>query len=156
MKLFLLHRMLLVAWLMGIALSMFNKRSIPEDYDRAPPEKKFRHNAADLFLSNDVSAQRTVSLMADANAAGAKHVQDLIKGSKSNISRNLISRLKRKKKWPPLYYAQVRVFDKQTQATKQCWVGFLLPNEVIGQVATRADMNTLLCRDNMSAPAKKT
>ena len=48
--------------------------------------KRLRHNVADLFLSNSVSATRAASLFCDAAAAGAVGVGDLQRGRSSKTS----------------------------------------------------------------------
>ena len=79
---------------------------------------RFRHNASDLFLTNTVSAKRAASLFADAELAGTEHIADLGKigaraGSRNN-HRDLLRRLVNKSKWPKLYFAPVRVWNRRT------------------------------------------
>ena len=56
---------------------MHSKKKLPYDPGTLPPDKRFRANLSDLFLSGDLAAQRAHSLFADANAAGTHHVTDL-------------------------------------------------------------------------------
>ena len=89
------------------AWCMFHKRALPDENE--DPRKRFRENLADLFLSNDVSGQRAVSLFADAELAGCANVKDLAKGSKfkGNNSRDLTRRLTKRRLWPKLYFTKV-------------------------------------------------
>lgn len=127
------YQFVVVSLLLSTAWSMFHKRAMGRDYDEAPPEKKLRHNIASLFGTNDVSGQRASTLFSDAHSAGAAHVQDLRDIlPDGNASRNLTRRLLRrgkKKAWPSLYYAQVRVFDRKKQEVVKRLVPFLLPHE---------------------------
>ena len=75
---------------------MFSKMKL--DLDGVAPTKRFRHNVADLYLSNDVSGTRAWRLYDDAKTAGCKNVSDLAKngGTGSNhCSRNLLRKLKK-------------------------------------------------------------
>ena len=49
---------------------MFHKRQ-KIFAEKEPDNKRFRHNVANLFLTNNVSAIRAGKLYADAKAAGA-------------------------------------------------------------------------------------
>ena len=51
----------------------------PKDHlqSNVPPAKRLRSNLADLFLSNNVSAQRTEEIFEDANLAGAAFCSDI-------------------------------------------------------------------------------
>ena len=54
---------------------MLSKRARPGT-DAVPLAKRFRRNVADLVLNNEISAGRAQDLSADAQAAGARHVED--------------------------------------------------------------------------------
>ena len=56
---------------------MFAKRQRTYQHDEPNPEKRFRHNVAELFLDNQVSADRVQSLINDAKLANTKRVGDL-------------------------------------------------------------------------------
>ena len=59
---------------------MFHKRQ--KDYAAGEPKsKRFRHNVADLMLSNEISGQRAQELCQDALASGSTGVEDLVKGA---------------------------------------------------------------------------
>ena len=128
-----------IVWylLLGTARSMFHKRSMGANYDEAPPDKKLRLNLASLYGTNDVSGQRAAVLFRDAHNAGADHFRDLRDIlPDGNASRNVSTRLLRrgKQKWPSLYYAPIRVFDRKKQAIVRSLVPFLLPHEIIHQM----------------------
>ena len=56
---------------------VFHKRAKDHLQSNVPPAKKMRSNLADLFLSNNVSAQRTDDTFEDANLAGAAFCSDI-------------------------------------------------------------------------------
>lgn len=56
---------------------MFHKRAKDHLQSNVPPAKRLRSNLADLFLSNNVSAQRTEEIFEDANLAGAAFCFDI-------------------------------------------------------------------------------
>ena len=51
---------------------MFSKRGRGYEETELSPSKRLRANFADLFLSNDISGSRALSLFQDADGAGAK------------------------------------------------------------------------------------
>ena len=77
---------------------MYSKRDLPDDLSEVASSKRFRNNLADLFLNNDVSAKRVLSVYQDAELARAENVKDLssLKVDK-NIHRNLLKKLFKKK-----------------------------------------------------------
>ena len=91
---------------------MHSKKKLPYDPGTLPPDKRFRANLSDLFLSGDLAAQRAHSLFADANAAGTHHVTDLAgnKRPDGNSARDLLRRLRKSSHWPPLYWADIPVW----------------------------------------------
>ena len=61
-------------------LDMFHKRQ--KDYAAGEPKsKRFRHNVADLMLSNQISGQRAQELCQDALASASTGLEDLVKGA---------------------------------------------------------------------------
>ena len=85
--------------------AMLGKRSLGFDVAGVPSGKRLRHNVADLFLSNSVSATRAASLFCDAAAAGAEGVGDLQRvGAPKHHHRNLLKKLLKGSKWPGLYF----------------------------------------------------
>ena len=135
---------------LGLKYTMLSKHSLPYDPQQVPDAKRFRHNASDLFLTNTVSAKRAASLFADAELAGTEHVADLGKigaraGSRNN-HRDLLRRLVKKSKWPKLYFAPVRVWNRRTQAEEIQQVPALLPHEVFADIAGQSDIDSPLGR----------
>ena len=61
--------------------------------DGIPLAKRLRSNVGDLFLSNQISAQRAQEIFQDAAYAGASSVKDLTKGldnpSSEKLQRNV-------------------------------------------------------------------
>ena len=117
--------------------AMFAKRQREYDLKDIQPEQRFRHNAAELFLDNQVSGERMLSLLEDAQLAGAENIKDLCKGNckkkgkfRANAARDLLRRLRKNSAWPDLYYAPVRVWDKKTQTETLATLPFLLPHEI--------------------------
>ena len=64
--------------------AMFNKRASYQDKNGVdiPAPKRLRANLQDLFLSNEVGANRAGTLFADAEDAGAQHLDDLARVAK--------------------------------------------------------------------------
>ena len=56
---------------------MFAKRQRQYEIQDLPKDKRFRANLSELFLDNTISADRTLSLLEDAQAAGTRHLNDL-------------------------------------------------------------------------------
>lgn len=135
---------------------MFSKRARPYDDQELPPATRFRSNAADLFLSNSVSARRVASLLADAHHAGAQHVRDI--GSLSrrrmgNLHRDLLRKLLKGSKWPALYEARVRVWDNRLQKEETALVPVMLPHELLDCFARVNDVGRLSVRRNLTEGA---
>ena len=127
---------------------MFSKRAKPCD-DATSPSKRFRCNAGDLFLSNDISGERAASLFRDAALAGTQHVGDLAKIKGGNVHRDVLRKM-RSKRWPKLYKAKVRVWNRKLQATEVVEVPVLLPHEVLHEIARKSDVETMCSRDNLT------
>lgn len=143
---------------LGLKYTMLSKHSLPYDPQQVPDAKRFRHNASDLFLTNTVSAKRAASLFADAELAGTEHVADLGKigaraGSRNN-HRDLLRRLVKKSKWPKLYFAPVRVWNRRTQAEEIQQVPVLLPHEVFADIAGQSDIEKFASRENLTECAR--
>ena len=70
------------------------------DVADVPSGKRLRHNMADLFLTNSVSATRAASLFSDAAAASAEGVGDLerVGAPKHHHHRNMLRKLLQKVK----------------------------------------------------------
>ena len=132
---------------------MLSKRSLGCDEVQISPNKRFRLNASDLFLSNTISAARAAGLFADAVAAGTQGVDDLAKiGSRGNQHRNLLRKLLKRSKWPSVYFAQVPVWDKNKAEETVAWVPLLLPHEIVGALhANRQGDEAFFSRENVDA-----
>jgi hypothetical protein len=99
----------------------------------------------ELFLSNSVSASSAQRLLADASAAGAKHVADLARVGGAgkhpkNACRDLMRRMLRgrRRHWPPLYKAAIVAKDPKGDDEVSVPVSFLLPHAVVGHLMGRA------------------
>ena len=144
-----------------ILFAMFAKRAREYERKDLQPDKRFRANLSELFLDNAISADRALSLLEDANAAGTRHVKDLTKANpykgkrnfRANASRDLRRRLLKKSPWPPLYYADIVVWDisKQTEVTVKC--PMLMPHEVYGCLCVHNGVAETLVCDSMSRNA---
>eukprot|EP00439_Symbiodinium_sp_Y106_P021095 s6992_g2.t1 len=84
---------------------MFNKRSPPDEaLEDLPEEKRLRHDLLDVFLGNNLSAQRSARVFENANLAGAANVDDLAVNRKhGNQARDLLRKAFRNTKWPPVF-----------------------------------------------------
>jgi hypothetical protein len=84
--------------------AMFSKKQRYYEEKVKDPERRFRSNVAELFLDNQVSADRIMSVFEDAKLAGTKHISDLCSKTKSktkkkfrkNAQRDLLRRLLKK------------------------------------------------------------
>ena len=121
-------------------LDMFHKRQ--KDYAAGEPKsKRFRHNVADLMLSNQISGQRAQELCQDALASGSTGVEDLVKGADAphavaagrnkNALRDMRRRLMKKSPWFDEYLAMVPAWNPGKQKEQLLKVPFLLPHELI-------------------------
>ena len=100
-----------------------------------PADKRLRENLVDLYSSNSITGQRTQSIVNDAADAGLDAFNHLVGPVGKNSKRNLSRKLMKNKKWPPLYYADVRVKQKGTEKIVKKKMGFLLPHELISIAA---------------------
>ena len=106
-------------------------------------------NVEDLFLSNEMSANRARQLLEDSVVADTRHAKKLLKVGcsgkyKQNISRDLLRRIKKRSAWPPLYWADIRIFDLKSQQTVTKRFPFLLPHELIHSLASHAKQETAI------------
>ena len=111
---------------------MFHKRQ-KIFAEKEPDNKRFRHNVANLFLTNNVSAIRAGELYADAKAAGAGGVDDLVPSASSgkNAARDLRTKLLKRSPWFPEYFADIPCYNPQSQKEEMRKIPFLLPHEVV-------------------------
>ena len=111
---------------------MLVKLSLSFDVADVTSGKRLRHNTADLFLTNSVSATRAASLFPDAAAAGAERMGDLERvGPPKHHHRNLMRKLLRGSKWPRLYCGRIRVWNRRSEQEEVASVPFLLPHEIV-------------------------
>ena len=120
-----------VFWLKSF--KMFSKQALPKLDEEPDAPRRFRANVRDLFLTNQLSAERTSSLLGDAAAAGVEALEDVknLQGKAGkNVHRDLMRKFaKRAKQWPDLYWSKVDVWDKKKQKVKREWIAVLLPHE---------------------------
>ena len=111
---------------------MFHKRQ-KIFAEKEPDNKRFRHNVANLFLTNNVSAIRAGELYADAKAAGAGGVDDLVPAASSgkNAARDLRTKLLKRSPWFPEYFADIPCYNPKSQKEEMRKIPFLLPHEVV-------------------------
>ena len=93
---------------------MFHKRD-KEYQEGLPPSKKLKANIGDLYLSNQISAQRAQEMYKDVADAGLlsadlKHLSKALhsgiakkQGRNPNAARNVDRRLLKRCPWPELY-----------------------------------------------------
>ena len=105
--------------------------------------KRLRSNVADLFLMNQVSAERAQSLAADAMFAGASNMADLARsgqagGRQGDVHRDMVRACLRRGGWPPIDWAEVRVGCRFSKTTNMQRLPFLLPHEIVHGVTRRS------------------
>ena len=155
------------SWMAVLADAMWARRTREYENKQEPDSKRFRSNAAELFLENTLSAERTISLIDDAAAGGCKNLEDLtskpekLNGKRdTNKHRNLTRKLLKGCLWPPLYYAKIPVFDIKTQSEANVWTAFLLPHEVLSTLVKYNALNTNFtmseqCRSHLESMRQK-
>lgn len=139
--------------------AMLSKRALGFDPEAVPAKKRFRHNLADLCMSNDLSGSRAQSLFQDALAAGAAHVADLAAVGSSgkhrgNAHRDLVRRLMKHSSWPKPYWAGIRVWDLKKQVEYTAALPFWLPHELVKALCVRASLPAFLCQEGLCAETK--
>ena len=130
---------------------MFSKRTRGDAGDDAPPARRLRSNLRDLFLANEISGPRAQSLLQDASAAGSSGVGDLQGlGRDAHLHRNLLRRFNKGSRWPSLYEADIRMWDKRACEEKLMPVVFLLPHELLAAFRKNCmALPTLLAREGL-------
>ena len=117
-----------------LALGMFAKRGKPYDPEAISPSKRLRANLEDLFVHNDISAERAAELFEDAHKARAPGFRKLARIAKRNpkhLKRDFLRNFTRTNKWHSHYIAQVRVWDAKTQSVGWRKIPFMLPHELL-------------------------
>ena len=146
--------------------NMFHKRAKDHLQPNVPPAKRLRHNLADLFLSNNVSAQRTEEIFEDAQLAGAAFCSDIghpesvatdpeKKKRNKNAHRDMLRKFLKGTEWPPLYWTKVTTFDPKTESLKQSKVPLLLPHEIFGLFVSKNQAHLWADRRNLSQATLK-
>lgn len=142
--------------------SMHSKRTSYQDNfnHEIPNHKRLRFNLADLFLSNQISGQRAQTLFADGDVSGASSCRDLAASGSSgrharNAQRDLTARLLKRSKWPPLYWADIRLFNTSTQTMERQQIPFLLVHELLQAMAVHScSKDALLCKEGLSRSSR--
>ena len=119
---------------------MYQKRGKAYDQDRIPHAKRFKTNVGDLYLGNEISAERAQSLFQDAEASGATGLSALAKVGargtlRKNVARDLRRQLAKGSKWPRPYLAAVRVVDPKRGEQETQEISILLPHELVWTMA---------------------
>ena len=118
-------------------LAMFSKSKFVtgrNDSDR--PDKRLRRNVSDLFLSGAISAGRAATVFQDAEFDGATGVADLAVNEGKNAQRDLVRKLMKGSKWPPLYAAKIPVLHQKTHQVLEESINVLLPHEVLANIVS--------------------
>ncbi len=137
--------------------AMFNKRGRPHQDEEEPPLRRLRSNIADLFLSNQVSAQRAQTLFNDAAHTSQACAEMVSKGRGTHTKgrgRDILRRLLKGCLWPPLYKATIPVFNKKTLQKQNVQLAFLLPHEVCHKFFMLHEKHVLLQTSGMSEDAR--
>ena len=100
-----------------------------DNYVRLLPKKRFMAQAADLFLTNELSAVKFSSLVENARLAGAQTGR-IKQGSKKNLARDLRRSVLKTKKWPKPYFVNIPCEDPKTNQTVTMCVPLWLPHEI--------------------------
>lgn len=109
---------------------MFSKNALPKLDDEPDPHRRLRTNVRDLFLTNQISAERAASLLQDAAQAGVQALDDVQCTSGRNLHRDLLRKFAKKAKgWPKVYWAHIDFFHPKKQIVQKEWLAMLLPHE---------------------------
>ena len=108
---------------------LHKKSAYQASREETAPQQRLRRNISDLFLAGDISAKRARTLFEDA---GAADVEDLAKLADSgNVHRDLLRKLGKKSKWPPVFKAKIPIWDPESQARQVQPLAFFLPHELL-------------------------
>jgi hypothetical protein len=134
---------------------MFSKRRIDQKFTNEPPSKRLVQHMQNLALENKVSYQEAAELLQEAQEAGMTSKIPLPRPN-SNAARDLRSSAFKRSKWPPLYWANVSVWDDNLQQKVTAALPFLLPHEIIQSFAKHADNACKLFeQDNLDYEGRK-
>lgn len=141
---------------------MFQKRaSYIQKQGPLAPEQRLRANLGDLFLSNTVTGARSQSLFEDCHNAGVYNTKKLARaGNKgkcqNHCKRDLTRAFLKNTGWPPLYWADIRIYNPRTQKVELRAVPFLLPHEILNTLAKEcSDIQCLYNTAGMAMATKK-
>ena len=153
---------ILTFYLFWDAVAMLSKNSMGHDRSLIPREKRLRDNLEDLFLSNEVSAQRAQMLFQDADEFHPQSwdFKKLKKAGKqgehkSSCHRDLLKQCLKGTTWPQPYFCTVRVWDNAHQKLKLASIPLLLPHELVHTIGKRSNLTALLAGEGFSAIAKE-
>lgn len=134
---------------------MFTKRARPNSQE-VPEEKRLKHNVENLYLNNDVSAERAHSIFDDALKMKRPEQFTKLASSKvaGNMARDMRRRLLKGSRWPDVYYAKVRTWNPKENKMVRTWLPFLLPHELIKTLLLVNTKEALLQSDCMSQVTK--
>ena len=134
---------------------MFSKQKRAYDPGALPAAQRLKRNYMDLWATNTISAEKAQELIDDAAQCGVRSCRPLQRRqphNKSNVTRNLVKRLKKNNLWPYEYCAQIRLLDK-TGNEKSQTVAFLLPHELLECLAKAGSPAKLLELGSLDATA---
>ena len=124
-----------------------------------PPHKRLKSNIEDLMFSGDISALRGQQLAIDGQDSKPEHLEHIVRAGNrgrcpGNVFRDVLRRKLKRKNWPSLYYAHLRVMNLKTQRMERTWVPMLLPHEIVQAIASKADMQTFLSQEGLTNESK--
>ena len=124
------------------------------DLQKVPADKRLRLRIGNLLLTNSVSAQEAGRLYEDAAASGASHVKDMAalaskRKDKVPRKRDILRKLSKNRHWPPLYYAQLPLWDMQQQKDVLGAVPLWLPHELLYKLQGKAANDSSMCNLDM-------
>ena len=100
-----------------------------DNYVHLLPKKRFMAQVADLYLTNDLSAEKFSSLVGNAKLAGAQTGRTKTTSSK-NLARDTRRRIGKNKKWPRPYLVNIPCENPKTNETIAMCVPLWLPHEI--------------------------
>lgn len=128
---------------------MLSKLRRPYDPANLPPEKRLRPNLADVYGSNQLTANRVQEIINDSYAAGAKCMKSLQRPVGKNAARNLQCALLKRSQWPSLYWAKVAVRNRTNHTEEEHLLAFMLPHELAEVLWRLGDHDVLYSESGM-------
>ena len=134
---------------------MFTKRAKPDSYE-ASHAKRLRNNLGNLYLNNDVSAQRAHTLFDDAQ--NMRRPEQFGRLASSQVEGNMVMDLGRRmlkgSKRPSVYYAKIRTWSPNENKMVRTWMPSLLPCEPFMSLLLVSTKENMLKSDSMSQATK--